>query len=116
MVGKDGSQTHGASMEDGLVAQAAETGMSVDYLYTFANDDIPKNGEKREDGRESRLSVDDEKGNIIDFQAICEVAYTSPAFVGVRYNDDFVSAIYKFLVGMVSDEQAGGRRTYEKER
>jgi hypothetical protein len=50
--------------------------MAVHYLDALANDDVPENGEEGEDGRERGFSVDDQKRDVVDFEAIRKVSYT----------------------------------------
>ncbi|KAF3395177.1 hypothetical protein DPV78_009150 [Talaromyces pinophilus] len=66
-------------------------------LNLFANDDIAEYGEEREERRHRGLAVDDEEGDMVDFEAVGEVAYAGAAFVGVGDDDDFVAAVDEFL-------------------
>lgn len=100
MISKDGPQAHGAGVEDGLVAQTAETGMAVDYLYVLPDDDVPEGREEGEDGGEGGLAVDDEEGDVIDLESVGQIAYTGSALVGVCDDDDFVAAVYELLCGV----------------
>lgn len=71
--------------------------MTMDNLNLFANDDIAEYGEEREERRHRGLAVDDEERDMVDFETVGEVAYASAAFVGVRYDDDFMAAVDEFL-------------------
>lgn len=42
----DGAQTHGAGMQDGFMAQAAQTGMAMDNIDALPQDDIAEDGEE----------------------------------------------------------------------
>lgn len=75
--------------------------MTVDNLNLFANDDVAEYGEEREERRHRGLAVYDEEGDMVDFEAICEVAYSGAAFVGVGDDDDFVAAVDEFLSPLV---------------
>lgn len=46
VIGKDGAQAHGASVQDGLVAETAKTCVAVYNLNVLADDNIPEDGEK----------------------------------------------------------------------
>ena len=97
MICEDRPQPHGSSMQYGLIAQAAETSMSVYDFDALADHDVAKDGEEREDGRKGGLSVDDQKRDVVDLEAICEVSHTSPTSVGMSDDNHLVSAIDEFL-------------------
>lgn len=97
MIGKDSSQAHGASMQYPLMTQAAQTGVSVNNLNAFSNDDIAEDWKEGEDGREGGLAVNDEEGNVVDLQSVCEISDSSAAFVGMGDDDNFVASINEFL-------------------
>lgn len=67
--------------------------MAVNDIDLFSDDDVSKHREEREDGGESRCAVNDEKWDVVDFQAVREVANASAALICVRYDYDFVSSI-----------------------
>lgn len=90
-------QAHRPRVENGLSAEAAETRMTVDDFNLFPNDDVAEDREEREDRRKCCLAVDDEKGDMVDLEPICEVAHTGSALVRVRDDDHFVAAIDQFL-------------------
>lgn len=83
------------------MAQATQTGVSVDNLDALPDDNVAKDGEEGEDCWKGGLAVDDEKGDVVDFQAIGEIANSGTALVGVGDYDDFVTAVYEFLEGCV---------------
>lgn len=93
MVGKDSTQTHRPGMQNRLMTQAAQTSMAMHNLNPFSDDNIPEHREEREDGRKGGLAVDDEEGDMIDFETVCEVAHTCATLVRVCNDNDFVSAI-----------------------
>jgi hypothetical protein len=93
---KDGPQPHSPAMEDCLLAETAQTAMSMNNLDLLSYDDISEDGKEGEDCGESRRSVDDEEWYVVDFEAICKVSDTSPPLVCVRNDDDFVTAVNKF--------------------
>ncbi|OKO97841.1 hypothetical protein PENSUB_9767 [Penicillium subrubescens] len=97
MVGKDGPQSHCSCVEDGFSTEATETGMTVDNLNLLPNDNVAEYGKERKDGREGGFPVDNEERDVVDFQAIGEVADSCSTFVRMRDYDDFVSAVDEFL-------------------
>lgn len=71
--------------------------MSVDNVDLLADHDVSEDGEEGEDGGEGCFSVDDEEGDIVDFEAVGEVADASAVAVLVGDDDDFVPAVDEFL-------------------
>jgi hypothetical protein len=71
--------------------------MPVYYVNPFANHYVAEYREEGEDGREGRFAVDDEKGDVVDFEAVCEISHARSAGVGVSDDDHFVSSIDEFL-------------------
>jgi hypothetical protein len=67
--------------------------MAMHNLNLLSNDNIPEDGEEREDGWEGRCSIDDEKWNVVDFEAIRQISHSSPPIVGVSDDYDFVPSI-----------------------
>lgn len=59
VVGEDGAQAHRARVQDALVAQVAEGGVSVDDLDLLANEDLPEEWEGAEDCWKCCTPVDD---------------------------------------------------------
>lgn len=102
VVGEDGPQPHSPRMENGLVTQVAQAAMAVDNLDALADDNVPKDGEEGEDGGEGGVAVDDEEGDVVDFEAVGEVADALAIVVGVGYDDDLVAAVDK-LAGELVD-------------
>jgi len=77
------------------MTQATQTGMPMYYLNLFSYDNIPEHREERKDRRKGCFAIDDEKGNMVDFETIGEVAYTCATLVRVCNYYDLVSAIYE---------------------
>lgn len=75
------------------MAQAAETSVAMHNLYLLPDDNVSEDRKEGEDGRERRFAVYDEERNVVDLQAICEIADTGAAFVGMGDDDDFVAAV-----------------------
>ena len=71
--------------------------MSVYYFGALADHDVAKDWEEREDGWKRGLSVDDQKRDVVDLEAICEVSHTSPTSVGMSDNNHLVATINEFL-------------------
>lgn len=97
VVCKDSPQAHGARMEDGLMAQATKTGMSVYNLDALADYNIAKDGEEGEDGGEGCLAIDDPEGDVVDLEAIGQVSHAFPAGIGMCDDNNFMSPIDEFL-------------------
>ena len=68
----------------------------MNNLDLLPNHNVPKDGEKGEDGRERGCTVDDQERNVVDFEAICKVSNSSAPFVCVCDDHDFVSSIDEF--------------------
>ena len=80
--------------------------MAMYNLDLLSNDDIAEDWEEGEHGWKGRCAVDDEKGDMVDFEAVREIPHSRAPVVGVRYNDDFVSSIDELggeLVDMTFD-------------
>ena len=80
--------------------------MAMYNLDLLSNDDIAEDWKEGEYGWKGRCAVDDEKGDMVDFEAVREIPHSRAPFVGVRYNDDFVSSIDELrgeLVDMTFD-------------
>ena len=67
--------------------------MAMYNLNLLSNDNIPEDGEEREDGWKGRCSIDDEKRHVIDFEAIRKISHSSPPIVCMSDDDDFVPSI-----------------------
>lgn len=94
---EDGPQPHSPRMQDGLIAQATETCMSMYYLDPFANDDVAEDGKEGEDRRKRGLSIDDQERDVIDFQTIRKVPHACSASIGVSNHNHLVASIDEFL-------------------
>jgi hypothetical protein len=101
VIGKNSPQAHCARMQDSFMAKTAETAMAMHNLNTFANANVPEGGKEREDGRKGGGAVDDEEGNVVDLDAVCEVANTLPVIVGVGDDDDLVATIDELCCELV---------------
>jgi hypothetical protein len=97
MISEDRPQAHCPRMQYRLMTKVTKTGMAMYNFNLLPDYDVPKYGKEREDSREGSLSIDDQKWDMIDLQAIGEVSDTCSASVGMRNYDNFVSAIDKFL-------------------
>ena len=71
--------------------------MTVHDLDTFAQHNGAEDGKEAEDCGECGFAVDDEEGDVVDFEAVGEVAHACAALVGVRDDYDFVAAVDEFL-------------------
>jgi hypothetical protein len=75
------------------MAKTAQTRVAMYNLNLLSNDNIPEDGEEREDGWEGRCSIDDEKWNVVDFEAIRKISHSSPPIVCMSDDYDFVASI-----------------------
>jgi hypothetical protein len=79
------------------MAQTAQTSMAMNYLNALAYYNVPEDGEEGEDGRERRFAVDNEEGDVVDLEAVCQVADACSTSIGVGDDNDLVAAINEFL-------------------
>jgi len=98
VIREDSPQAHGASMEDSLMTETAETGMTVDNLYLLTDYDIAKDWKEGKHGWEGCLSVYDKEWYVVDFETVGEISNSSTALVCMSDYDDLVSSIDKFLL------------------
>lgn len=101
MVSEDGTQAHGAGMQDGLMAQAAQTGMAVNDLDLLTDDNVAEDGEEGEDGRKGGLAIDDKEGHVVDLEAVGQVADASATLVLMGDDDDLVATVDELLRQLV---------------
>lgn len=97
MVRKDSPQAHSPCMENCLLAKITETCMTVDDLNSFSNDDVAKDGKEREHCWESRLPINHQKRNMIDFEAVGQIPYALATFVCMSDDYDLVAAVNQLL-------------------
>lgn len=71
-------------------------------LNLFSQHYIPEYRKEAEHSRERGGTVDDQERDVIDFQAVREVAYACSSLISVRYDYNFMSAVYK-LGGQLVD-------------
>lgn len=93
MIGKGGAQAHGAGVEDGLVAETAETSMAMDNLDALADANVSEDGEEGEDGGKGGVAIDLEEGHVVDLDAVGQIADALAVVVGVSDDDDLVAAV-----------------------
>ena len=80
-------------MQNGLMAHAAQTSVPMHYFDLFSDDDITEYWEEGKDSRKGCLPVDDQKGDMVDFESVGQIANPGTSFVGVRYDDNFMAAV-----------------------
>lgn len=102
MVGEYCPQPHCSCVQDPLMAKAAETAMTMDNLDTFSDKDVSEDGEERKDGWKCGLSVDDEKGHMIHFEPVGEIAHTLSIVMRVRDDNDLVASVYELARELVN--------------
>lgn len=101
VVGEDGADAHGAGVQRGLPAHAAQGGVAVDDVDVLADDDVAEDWEEGEDGGQGGGAVDDPEGHVVDLEAVGQVAHALAVFVGVRDDDDLVAAVDEALRQLV---------------
>lgn len=97
VVRENSPYAHGPGMQGCFPAQTAEGSMAMDDVDLFPDENVTENREEGEDGGEGRRAVDDEEWDVVDLEAIGEVAHTLAVIVGVGYNDDLVAPVYEPL-------------------
>ena len=68
VVCEDSGQGHGASVEDSLMAESTECTMSVHNADAFPDEDLPEDGESRDQGGQGHLVVERLHGEVVDLQ------------------------------------------------
>jgi hypothetical protein len=102
---KDGTKTHRPSMQQALMAQVAETTMTVHDLDSLSYEDLPQHWERREYRWKGRAAVNDPMWQMVDFDAVGQVAYPGTRWVVVGWRaicvgDDYhiVATVDEFLL------------------
>lgn len=75
------------------MAEAAQTGMTMDDLNLLSDENVAKDWKAREDRWHSRLAVDDQKRDMVDLEPIGEVVDSGPTMVCMGNDDDFMASI-----------------------
>lgn len=91
------------------MTEIAQTCMPMNNLDLFSNDDVSEYWEEREDRWHCRLSIDDEERDMVDFESIGEVAYSSTTRVCMSDDDDFVTTVDEFLEQMAGQQSIPSR-------
>lgn len=65
----------------------------MDDVDLLPYEDVPEDRKKGEDGGKGCRAVDDKEGNVVDLEAIGEVAYAFTVVVGVCYDNDLVAPV-----------------------
>lgn len=104
VIGKHGAQRHGPRVENAFMAEITQTAMAVYDLNVLPDEDLPQNRKGAEHRRKGRAAIDDPVRQMIDLEAICQVANACAAgirvagwTVGVRDDYDMVAAVDEFL-------------------
>ena len=93
MICKDGPQTHCPRVQYGLMAETAQTCVTMHNLDLLAYDNVPEDWEEGEDGWKAGGAVHDQERDMIDLEAVCEVTDPGSSFVGVGDDYDFMAAV-----------------------
>lgn len=75
--------------------------MSMDDLDLLPNDNVAEDWEEREHCWEGRVSVDDQEGDMIDFEAVCQVMNAGSTFGGMSDDNHFVTSIYQLRSNLI---------------
>lgn len=86
-------------MQDAFMTQVRQRSMAMDDLYLFADEDLSKNGKRRENGGEGCAAIYNPMRKMVDLESVGQVPHAGArrGIVGVSDDDDVVSAIDKFL-------------------
>lgn len=76
--------------------------MAMNDIDALAQDDVAEYGEEGKDGRKTGGPVNDEEGNVINFESIGEISYSCPALISVRDDDDLVAPVPEFAGQLVN--------------
>lgn len=68
----------------------------MNNFYALPNHNVAEDGKEGEDGGEGGLAVYHKEGDMVDFEAVGEIADSRATLVGMGYDDDFVTAVDKF--------------------
>ena len=88
------------------MAKAAETGMAVHNLNLFPQNNVTEDGEKGENSGKGTFSINDQKGNVINFEPVSEVSDACTALVGMRDDHNLMATVDELggeLVDMTFD-------------
>lgn len=97
VVCENSAQAHSPSMKDSFMAETAQARVAVDDVNLLADDNVPEDGEKGEDGRHCRLAVYNNERDVVDLEPIGKVSDPGAPFVCMGNDDHFVAAVNKFL-------------------
>ena len=97
MVRKYCPQPHGSCMQDRFMTETTQTGVTVDDLNLFANDDIPEYGEEGEHRGHSRLAIYDEERHMVNLETVGKIPNPRATFICVRDDYNFMATVDKFL-------------------
>ena len=93
MIGKDGPQPHSPRMQNSLMTQTAQACVPMHDLNFLSKDDVSEYREEGKDSRESGFSIDDKERYMVDLEAIGKIPNSSPPFIGMGDDDDFMAAV-----------------------
>jgi hypothetical protein len=93
MIRKTRPQSHGASVQDGLVAHAAQRRMSMHNLDLLAQHDLAEYGEEGEYGWHGGFAVDDEEGDVVYLEPVGKVAHPRARVILVCYDYHFMATV-----------------------
>lgn len=84
-------------MQDCLMTEATQALMPMNNLDLLSNDNVPEDGEEREHCWHGCLPINDQKGYMVDFQAVRQIPNASAALVSMSDDDYFMPPVDQFL-------------------
>jgi hypothetical protein len=82
--------------------------MAVNYINLFPEYDVAEDGKEGKNSGEGRFAVDYGERDIVDLEAVGEVAYASAVAVGVSDYYYAVATVYEFLLREMGRVSYGG--------
>lgn len=79
------------------MAEGGEGLVAVNKVDGFADEDLAENRECTEEGRKGGVAVDDDRGNVVDFEAASQISDAPPAPIGMGDDDYLVAALHQAL-------------------
>ena len=67
--------------------------MAVNNLDLFSNNNVSKDGEKREDGWKGAFTIYNQERHMVDLETVGEIANARSALISMGDNNNFVTAV-----------------------
>lgn len=101
MIREAGFETHGARVDDGLVAHRGEGLVSMNDRYPLPQDNCPEDRKESVECRRGSVLKDNLHGDMVNFEPVGQTPNPAPAAIGVCDDNNFVSPLYQALRDMV---------------